>query len=223
MNLRQCLPESAWDELISCGTQRSYSPGAPLMRQGSPASFVVALVQGTVKITEDTRAGQEVPLALRGPGELLGEVGVLLDHPRSASVQAVTRCVGRSIAADTFLSLVKRNNLVEALNRFSMKRSLEKEAHLRSLRCDPTEVRMARFLAHLALEVGVPSGQTTTIHLGMDRSELGLMLRMSRATAIKTLGLLKALKLIECSRNHIEVPNIDALNHFATKEMRDVI
>lgn len=223
MNLRQCIPESAWNDLLSSGSRRSYSPGAPLMHQGRAPGFVVALIQGTVKVTEDTRDGQNVPLALRGPGELLGEVGVLLDQPRTASVWAVTRCVGHSIPSSTFLSLVERNRLTGALHRFSLNRSLEKEAHLQSLRRDSTEARMARFLAHLAREVGEIRGRSTTIHLGMDRAELGLMLRMSRATAIESLGHLKALELIKCGRKHIEVPDIDTLDLYTTRELRDVI
>lgn len=223
MNMRQCIPESAWDDLLNRGTRRSYSPGAPLMHQGDASGFVIALIRGTVKVIEDTRDGRCVPLALRGPGELLGEVGVLLDQSRTASVRAVTRCVGHSVPASTFLSLVERNRLTRALHRFSLNRSLEKEAHLQSLRCDPTDVRMARFLTHLAHEVGVPRGRSTIIHLGMDRAELGLMLRMSRATAIETLGHLKALELIKCGRKHIEIPDIDLLESSTSSEMRDVI
>ncbi|MFE1099036.1 helix-turn-helix domain-containing protein [Nocardiopsis alba] len=82
---------------------------------------------------------------------------------------------------------------------------------------------MARFLTHLALEVGERNGQSATIQLGMDRAELGLMLRMSRATAIETLGQLKALGLIKCGRKHIEVTDIDALGLYASREMSNVI
>ncbi|WP_431868960.1 Crp/Fnr family transcriptional regulator [Nocardiopsis eucommiae] len=223
MNFHHYVPEPAWDELLRGGTRRSYSPSAPLMQQGQTSDSVVVLIQGTVKVTESSRAGQVVPLALRGPGELLGEVGVLLNQPRSASVWAVNRCVGHSIPASTFRSLVERKQLTGALHRFALNRSLEKEAHLRSLRCDPTEIRMARFLTHLALEVGERNGQSVTIQLGMDRAELGLMLRMSRATAIETLGQLKALGLIKCGRKHIEVADIEALGLYTSQEMRNVI
>jgi CRP-like cAMP-binding protein len=223
MNLRQYISDSTWKELLNGGTRRSYSPGAPLMHQGGEPGFVVALLQGTVKVTEYTRAGQDVPLALRGPGEVLGEVGLLLNQPRTASVWAVTRCVGHSITASAFRSLVERDSLTDALHRFALERSRQKEAHIQSLLCDSTEVRMARFLARLAREVGQPQPRGTVIHLGMDRAELGLMLRMSRATAIEALGALKGLNLIHCARKYIEVPDIDMLELYATQEIRDVI
>lgn len=223
MNLRQFVPETTWNELLANGRRRFYSPRAPLMTQGSAPDCVIALIRGTVKVTEDTPGGQAIPLSLRGPGELLGEVGVLHSEPRSASVRSVTPCVGYSIPASTFRSLVEREQLMQPLHRLSAHRTREKEVHLQSLQCDPTEVRMARFLARLAREVGEGEGRITKIHLGMDRAELGLMLRMSRATAIDALGHLRALELIRCGRKHIEVPDIDRLDLHATSEVRDVI
>ena len=222
MNLRQYVPETTWMELLANGRRRFYSPGAPLMTQGGAPDSVIALIQGTVKVTEDTPDGQVLPLALRGPGELLGEVGALHNEPRSASVRSVTRCVGYSISASAFRALVEREQLLQPLHRLSVNRTREKEAHLRSLQCDPNTTRMARFLAHLAHEVGEKTGRLTKIHLGMDRTELGLMLRMSRATAIDALGRLKALELIQCGRKHIEVSDIDRLCLYATNETRDV-
>ncbi len=223
MNLRQSVPLSTWQELLDLGRRRSYAPGAPLMHQGQDPGFVVAILQGTVKVSECTPQGQEVPLALRGPGELLGEVGLLLDQPRTASVWAVTRCVGHSIPAADFLSLIDRRQLRNALHRLSLDRSREKEEHIRSLLCDPAEVRMARLLAQLAREVGELRSEGTVIHLGMSRAELGLMLRMSRATAIEAIGRLKALGIIECGRKHITVPEPEKLDLYTITKMRDVI
>lgn len=222
MNLRQRVPLSTWQELLGLGRRRSYAPGAPLMYQGQDPGFVVAVLQGTVKVSECTPQGREVPLALRGPGELLGEVGLLLGQPRTASVWAVTRCVGHSIPAADFLSLVDRCQMNNALHRLSLERSREKEEHIRSLLCDPPEVRMAHMLARLAREVGEHRPEGTVIHLGMSRAELGLMLRMSRATAIESMSRLKALGMIECGRKCITVPDPEELDLYSMAQIRDV-
>ncbi|WP_263364077.1 helix-turn-helix domain-containing protein [Nocardiopsis deserti] len=82
---------------------------------------------------------------------------------------------------------------------------------------------MARLLAQLAREVGELRSEGTVIHLGMSRAELGLMLRMSRATAIEAIGRLKALGIIECGRKHITVPEPEKLDLYTVTKMRDVI
>jgi len=222
MNLRQSVSRTTWDELVLSGTRRTFLPGAPLMRQGESPTFVIALTEGTVKITEDTVDGQQIPWALRGPGELLGEKGVLLDRSRTMSVWAVTRCVGHTLPAPTFRSLVERCNLHPAIYRFSALRSLQRERHLHNLLCHATDVRMARLLTQLAEDVGEPYARATIIHTGMDHAELGFMLKMSRATASEALRRLKSHKLIESGRKSIKVLDKDALANYTPQELPNV-
>ncbi|MEU1898469.1 Crp/Fnr family transcriptional regulator [Nocardiopsis dassonvillei] len=222
MNLRETISPTAWNELVLGGVRRTFAPGVPLMRQGESSTFAIALTEGTVKITQDTIDGRQVPLALRGPGELLGEMGVLLNEPRSASVWSITRCVGHTISAPTFRSLVERCDLHGDIYRRSVTRSLQGERYLRNLLCHAPDVRMARFLAELANEVGEPRAGTMIIHMGMDREELGFMLKMSRATASEALRRLKSLKLIEIGRKTIKVINQVELESYEPQKMRDV-
>jgi CRP-like cAMP-binding protein len=222
MSMRKSIPPAVWEALIRSGTQRVFSPGTPLMRQGESATFVIALSEGTTKVTKDTVDGQQVLLALRGPDELFGELGVLLDTPRTASVRAVTRCVGHTIPAPAFRSVVGRFDLLTDTYRLSVTRALQMEERLQNLLCHPPAVRMARFLAHLADEVGEQSGDATIVHLGMDREELGFMLNMCRSAAIDTLGYLKSLNLIESGRKTIKVLNRDALASYTSQELWNV-
>ena len=57
------------------------SSGRVLMRQGETGSEMMVLVDGTVSVQRDGAL-----LAERGPGEVLGEMALLSDKPRSATV-----------------------------------------------------------------------------------------------------------------------------------------
>ena len=57
------------------------SSGRVLMRQGETGSEMMVLVDGTVSVRRDGAV-----LAERGPGEVLGEMALLSDAPRSATV-----------------------------------------------------------------------------------------------------------------------------------------
>lgn len=223
MNLRQMLPPKIWAELLDIGTHREYSPNSLIMFQGDPPTFVVALTEGIVKVTEDTPDGWQVPLALRGPGNLLGETGVLLNQPRSVTVHSVTACTGRAIPASTFRSFAERRNLHSAIYRLSIIRNRQREEQFSSLRCHTPRVRMARLISHLADEVGNPYSGNVVIHIGMSREELGFMANMSRATAIDALKQLQSLGLIRCGRKQIEVLNRDALDRYSSAESSAVI
>jgi putative ABC transport system ATP-binding protein len=64
--------------------------GVVLFRQGRPSDRVYVVVSGTMEIYRELADGGEEPLAELGPGEYFGELGPLLDLPRSASARAKT-------------------------------------------------------------------------------------------------------------------------------------
>ena len=57
------------------------SSGRVLMRQGETGTEMMVLIDGTVSVQRDGAV-----LAERGPGEVLGEMALLSDKPRSATV-----------------------------------------------------------------------------------------------------------------------------------------
>ncbi len=68
---------------------QSYAAGDILCRQGELGDHIIVLRSGWVKVLVDRENGQEV-LALRGPGELIGERAALTVQARSATVVAVS-------------------------------------------------------------------------------------------------------------------------------------
>jgi len=64
-------------------------PGEILVQQGEASDAAFFLNQGTVSVYAETLFGS-VPLATVHAPQLIGEIGVLADLPRTASVKAVT-------------------------------------------------------------------------------------------------------------------------------------
>ena len=70
--------------------ERKYATGAVLMQQGDTGAGLFVLISGKVKITQagdPDRAEEELGTA--GPGDVLGEMALLDDLPRSATVTAL--------------------------------------------------------------------------------------------------------------------------------------
>jgi CRP-like cAMP-binding protein len=77
-------------EIARHSRRRSFDQGAILMRQGDTSDSMDVLVTGRVKIERlFPGSSQAVLLAQLGPGDVVGEMGVLAGQPRSASVTAL--------------------------------------------------------------------------------------------------------------------------------------
>lgn len=70
--------------------ERKFSAGTVLMQQGDTGAGLFVLISGKVRITQTTGAQSESEdLGTAGPGDVLGEMSLLDDLPRSATVTAL--------------------------------------------------------------------------------------------------------------------------------------
>ena len=75
--------------LIRFGKTRHFAVGEVLMQQGDPSLSVHFILEGQVRVERQRRSdAQPVQLAMLGSGEIVGEMGVMVDLPRSATVTA---------------------------------------------------------------------------------------------------------------------------------------
>jgi serine phosphatase RsbU (regulator of sigma subunit) len=91
----------------SCGFGYLHA-GEVLMRQGEISTFAVVILTGEVDILVDTPAGQ-INVATVGPAHLVGELGVLADMPRSATVIARGDLSILRIERDVLMAVVEEN------------------------------------------------------------------------------------------------------------------
>lgn len=83
------LDQSALVFLIRFGKTRTFAAGEPLMTQGEPSTSIHFLLEGQVRVERQRRSDSErVVLAHLGSGEIVGEMGLMVDLPRSATVIA---------------------------------------------------------------------------------------------------------------------------------------
>src|SRR5437763_16251951 len=77
-------------ELTTYCREGKYSPDSVLISQGEKGLGLFILTKGTVRITRANSAdGAEEVLGTAGAGDVIGEMALLDDLPRSATVRAV--------------------------------------------------------------------------------------------------------------------------------------
>ena len=77
-------------EVATSCREGTYSPGSVLISQGEKGLGLFILTKGTVRITRaNNPGGSEEVLGTAGVGDVIGEMALLDDMPRSATVTAV--------------------------------------------------------------------------------------------------------------------------------------
>ena len=94
--------------LAFTGSVLRFDSGEILMRQGDRADCAYVILEGEVDVLVETSGG-EFPVAVQGKNAILGEMGVISDTPRSATVRAKTPVRALRISGDVFLRLACEN------------------------------------------------------------------------------------------------------------------
>lgn len=85
----------------------TFKEGQVLMRQGEVGNEAYVLMDGRVAVTVDTPQG-EIVVAELGDNELIGEIAILCDVPRTASVKALGEVKTLLIRKEQFLQLISQ-------------------------------------------------------------------------------------------------------------------
>jgi CRP-like cAMP-binding protein len=99
--------EPAKRKLLAFASERvTFAPGQFLFHQGEMGDAAYILAEGEVAIIVKTPAGPRQVARLSGH-QVVGEVAVLGDVPRTASVRAETPVVALRISKEAFLDLLR--------------------------------------------------------------------------------------------------------------------
>jgi NADH:ubiquinone reductase (H+-translocating) len=81
------------------GVRREYfEPGQVVFREGDRGDWLYVVTEGEVEVLRSDGMGSTTPLRRLGPGECFGEIALVSDRPRSATVRAL--CATNVVAVD---------------------------------------------------------------------------------------------------------------------------
>jgi hexokinase len=157
------LPPRGMIEACIMAEPAVFPNGAYVIKQGSPGDSMFVIKSGTVDIIDETTGGV---IASKGPGDVIGEIALLRDIPRTASVR---------VTSDKLETLViTRNDFKVLIDRYPYMRyyleQLSDERMTRSVRAkttpgatkyaelaDPEKARLLAMLREAAKDTTIPA------------------------------------------------------------------
>ena len=206
------LDPSERSALLALGFPREFSRGAILMYEGEPGERVMILESGRVKVTRVEAAGHETLLSIRDPEDIVGELAVIDDGPRLATVTALETVRVVVIASSVFRAHVRSSpGVAVALLEVVTRRFRETTIKRSQFAASDTIGRLAARIVELAERYGSGRDGVIEIELALSQEELAAWTGASRAGAAKALQTLRELGWIETHRRRIVVCQLEAL------------
>ncbi len=125
------LSEEDLGSVAGGGEPVELAAGAILAEEGEPGDALFVILSGELQVVKKSRT-TEVPIAVLGPGEIVGEMAIFEAQPRMASVRAVSPTRVMRIPRDEILELLRtRPSATLSMLRTVMGRLRSTEAMLR--------------------------------------------------------------------------------------------
>jgi CRP-like cAMP-binding protein len=186
--------------------------GEYLCRVGRPVTFWFGLIDGLLKMSNDSELGLPITLAGLPPGGWFGEGTVLKHEPYRYNIQALRKSLVAGISVPTFDWLLDRSI---GFNRFVMRQLNERLGQFIAAReidrISNPDVRVARSLASLFHPVLYPGVGHL---LRITQQEIGYLVGLSRQRVNEALHALQAAHVIRIEYGGVRVLDLEGLRRY---------
>ncbi|WP_327558565.1 Crp/Fnr family transcriptional regulator [Actinophytocola sp.] len=213
------LPARVHGELLNLGTPVTYRPRHPMVRQGEDGRHALLLLAGAAKVVVHTELGRDVLVAFRSAGDLVGEMAVLEDRPRSASVIAMGPVRARLIHGQELTDLMRRNGeiclaiawMVSARLRWADRRRVEFVAL-------EAPLRIGRVLVDIVSRYGRATVDGWDLGMSFSQTEIASLAGVALGTVEKALQTMQREGLLRRYYRRIVITDLARLQKFSGVE-----
>jgi CRP/FNR family cyclic AMP-dependent transcriptional regulator len=209
--LRQLGHEDA-DAFMQQVRRRKVSRSDVILHAGAAGDDVALVISGRVRLVAYGADQREVMLAIRGPGELIGEMAAIGAQRRTASAIALDDVEVGFLHAEEFSSFLREHpDTALVLMRMLIRRLTEADRDRVALATQDSVGRVAKRLLELSAEHGRPSAGGTRIELSITQDELARWTGATRETVSRALRLMRQVGWVSTDHRVITVLDADAL------------
>ncbi|WP_327383765.1 Crp/Fnr family transcriptional regulator [Streptomyces sp. NBC_01207] len=202
--------------LRALGREVLYPPRGALLHQDEPTAHVLLVLRGWTKVTVAHPNGYQALLALRGPGDIIGESAALTRRPRSATVTALEHVRAVVIEQERFRVFLGSSPEV-SLQLLALISDRTRAADRRNLQFAsvPVRERLAVLLLDLAHIHGRRTEEGVEVAVPLTKQELAGAVSASREMVQRELKALRDRGVINTGRRRLVIVRPDVLHRIA--------
>jgi len=171
------LPEDAVNAVSALATTRTYSKNTIIISEGDDSDSLYVVLSGKVKVYLSDDEGKEIIINILSGGDYFGELALMDDEPRSASVMTLEESKLAVLSKTAFEDCLKKNPQVALpIIKGLSARLRNLTENVKSLALMDVYGRVARTL----LEMAEPVGENLVINQRLTQREIASMVGASR-------------------------------------------
>ncbi|MCX5204842.1 Crp/Fnr family transcriptional regulator [Streptomyces sp. NBC_00237] len=202
--------------LLALGNDLEFGPRATLMHQNEPSAHILLILHGWTKVTASAANGYQALLALRGPGDIIGESAVLTGRARSATVTALAPLKAKAVEYEKFRGFLARSPDASfkllGLTADRMRATDQRRLEFASL---SVRERFAVLLLDLARTHGRRTDEGIEVAVPLTKQELAGAVGASREMVQRLLKELREREVVLTGRRALVIVRPDVLRRIA--------
>ncbi len=203
------VPDDELQQLLTIARRRPFDRGEVVFHEGDPADSLHLVVSGRLAVRIRTPLGDTTLLAIYGPGDAFGELALVSQSSRSATVVALEAAETRTIFRDDFERLRQRHPAVDrVMVTLLSERIREMNERLLEAHYVDAETRVRHHLRQLAALYERPDGAV----IPLTQEEIAEIAGTSRATVNRVLREEERRGVIELKRGKTIVRDPEQLD-----------
>ncbi len=211
------LPAPELEALTSAARPVSFKKGARIFEEGATADCCYVLTSGKARVVLSGSSGTEILLQMLAPPALIGEIALLDNSTRSASLVASEPCHLLRIPAASLQALRKDPEFENRLVRGLIRILRASEDRVRVVTTFPAVKRVAWCLGRIVRASGRREGTTIVIDKPAHH-DLAEMAGCTRETVSRALQVLRRRKYVTWDDDVMHI-DVEAMQRYLTTEL----
>ncbi|MBA3052875.1 MAG: Crp/Fnr family transcriptional regulator [Candidatus Omnitrophota bacterium] len=207
------IAPSDLESILDFGKFVQFKNRAVVIKEDEPGHHIYFVVKGRAMVYKTSDDGKIKSLSIVNEGELFGEMAIITNLPRSASVKAIGPLTLLKLDAVNFKKLLKDNSSIAMSVLASLcQRLQDTNKHIEVLFYQSVPERTVKALVMLASSKG--SVKTRRRRLVLTQQELAELVGSAREVVNRTLQILKRDGMLVLKKGAIEIPDLNKLKEY---------
>jgi CRP/FNR family transcriptional regulator, cyclic AMP receptor protein len=210
------LPAELRDEFLRIGALRVFPRGQVLIAESAHTTEVYVILGGFVRVINHTFSGDQVMIAIRTRGDLIGELAAMDGKPRISTVIAASQTTVRLIDAPLFRAFAGRHPIIsDAISRSVVSKLRTATRYRVETGQASVLIKVARVLEHLVDGYGRVRTDGVLIDVPLPQRDLASLVGTSERGVSRAYDELRRAGVIDVAYRRVVVRRPDLLQAYA--------